>query len=107
MTQVSKTSEWLPCALAVSETDGAIYLAKKLLFSGMCFWHRLKYYLDYSEDFIQFKLKNKTFDMPLSSKAFPPEYLENTTCKEAAWNTGEEKNIIPPLFYIQLQQKNA
>lgn len=73
----------------------------------MCFWHRLKYYLDYSEDFIQFKLKNKTFDMPLSSKAFPPEYLENTTCKEAAWNTGEEKNIIPPLFYIQLQQKNA
>lgn len=31
------------------------------------------------------------FDMPLSAKAFPPEYIESTTCKEAARNTGEEK----------------
>lgn len=30
--------------------------------------------------------------MPLSSKAFLPEYIENTTCKEAARNIGEEKN---------------
>lgn len=37
--------------------------------------------------------------MLLSSKAFLPEYTENTTYKEAASNTGEEKkNIIPPVF---------
>lgn len=36
MIQVSETSEGLPSALAISETDGATYLAKKLLFSGMC-----------------------------------------------------------------------
>lgn len=31
--------------------------------------------------------------MPLSSKAFLPEYIENSTCKVAARNNGEEKNM--------------
>lgn len=42
--------------------------------------------------------------MPLSAKAFPPEFIENTTCKKAARNTGEEK-ITNSLFFIYNSNK--
>lgn len=47
--------------------------------------------------------------MPLSAKAFPPEYIESTTCKEAARNTGEEKisNSFCFLYTTPTKKKKA
>lgn len=44
----------------------------------MYFLHGLKYYLAYSEWFLHFEVKNKAFDMPLSSRAVLPEYIKHT-----------------------------
>lgn len=44
--------------------------------------------------------------MSLSSKAFQPDYIEDTTYKEAARNTGKGKKNSS-CFYIQLPTKKA
>lgn len=43
--------------------------------------------------------------MSLSSKAFPPEYIENSTYKEAAKNTGEGKKNSSCFLYTTLTKK--
>lgn len=44
--------------------------------------------------------------MSLSSKAFPPEYIENSTYKEAARNTGEGKKKFLLLFIYNSNKKS-